>query len=242
MAGRRCRQNRGSRRRSFASRIGRRAAARRWPSAQLGTDAPARHPAGWALPPGVHRTSSLSPTPRPDRVAPRTRPGQGRTRVTASGPPGALVERGMPSDMLPRLNCLGISRGFEFSRPCVRCPRPAPEASAIGRSCGAGRVMTRSPSRCSCGCLDTVRILCRSAVPGACLRVAASTPGGGIRGVVPPRSEAQGRADRPITTRRLHGFRTGRLVPNAARGLQHASGGWPIRRFRRWCLDHAWGR
>jgi hypothetical protein len=44
------------------------------------------------------------------------------------------VEREGSSDMLPRLNCLGISRGFEFSVTCDRRWRPAAVATAIDRS------------------------------------------------------------------------------------------------------------
>lgn len=133
------------------------------------------------------------------------------------------VERVGSSDMLPRLNCPGISRGFEFSASYERRCRPAAEASAIGGShvwsrwLGAG---ARAPE----AKLDRVRNgLSRD------LGIALGpTPGGGAHGVVPPSIAARGRADRHATMRRPLGFRAGESRWAAARGLHRIRGGWPI--------------
>jgi len=81
-------------------------------------------------------------TPR-GRAASKTRPrrttrGQCRAPGCGRGPSGSTVERVGSSDMLPRLNCLGIPRGFAFSATCNRRCLPAAEATAIGRSRGIG--------------------------------------------------------------------------------------------------------
>lgn len=240
------RQNRASRRRSFASRIGRSPAARRRPDAQWRIGAASRRPSGRAR--GRLARCGFAPAPRRAalRAALEASPDAAGTSLPLWPRAVALVERGTPSDMLPKLNYLGISRGFEFSRPCVRCPRPAPEAIAICRSRWRGRTVGRCPVRRSCNGLDAVRILCRATVEHVAPRVRAVTRRGGVRGFVPPQRDARARAGRPATTRRQHGFPSGRIALGAARALQHRSStgsrGWPIRRFRRWCLDHAWGR
>ena len=116
---RRCRQNRGSFRRTFASRVGRGLAA-------LRQDGGRKTPAERAIrPPGIHASIGRLAT---GEEWPRTL--DGAAIAVASPSPSRwdreaarralLVERVSSSDMLTRAYNAGISRGFEFSATCIR--------------------------------------------------------------------------------------------------------------------------
>jgi len=137
---------------------------------------------------------------------------------------GRTVERGGSSDMLPRLNYPGISRGFEFSATCNRRCRPAAEASAIGRSRGRSLGLGRAGRRALEAKLDRVR---NGSSPDFEIALGL-TPGGGAYGVVPPSIGARERADRYATTRPPLGFRAGESLHAAACSLHRMRGGWPI--------------
>lgn len=126
---RRCRQNRGSFRRSFASRVGRGLAALRQRGACNEPADTNRSPRDRTPAMRVAALGrSLAPTAgacddrgcgagrvRPDRKALRARP---------------AVERAASSDMLERAYNAGISRGFEFSAIRIRRLDPGSEACA----------------------------------------------------------------------------------------------------------------
>jgi hypothetical protein len=135
------------------------------------------------------------------------------------------VERGRSSDMLPELNYLGISRGFEFSATYDRCcPAhvPAVEATAIGRSRHRLRGLGRAGTHAWDAKLDCVR----NGVASNSSISLEPTPGGGTRGVVPPSIGARRRADRYATPRRPFGFRPGGVRKVAARALHRSRSGW----------------
>lgn len=207
-----------------------------------------RQPAAGRTPNGRSPTKCGTPwgaVPRADRLAagptPPERalaasavaiPSMRRERLAGTARP---VERAGSSDMLPELNYLEISRGFEFSVTCIRHCRPcraAVEAGAIGRSRGRSRRLEQRRVRA----LDPVRKRSSSSSRRT-LRV---TQGSGGRGGVPPSFGTRGRADRHATPRRPLEFRSGALHGPAARALHRSRGGRPIGRFRRWSLDHEW--
>lgn len=162
----------------------------------------------------------------------RVRPVRGSrspTRVSTCGA-GATsarptpVERGRSSDMLPRLNCPVIPRGFEFSATYDRCCRPAAGTAAANRSRRRCRGLAQAAERAWTAKLDRVR-----SGPATKSRAALDpTPGGGARGVIPSPASARGCAGRSATARRPLGFRTGAVRAAAARALHRKRSGWPI--------------
>ncbi len=123
---RRCRQNRGSFRRSFASRVGRGLAARRQAGGR-------RAPAERAIVPSGN-AASMRLVRRRRIPADRARRGYGdrgsapRESFARRAPPTCrLLERVSSSDMLRRAYNAEISRGFEFSAMCIRRLDPRTE-------------------------------------------------------------------------------------------------------------------
>lgn len=134
------------------------------------------------------------------------------------------VERQGSSDMLPSLNCLVISRGFEFSAIYERrCP-PAAGAAATGRSRRRRGGLVRAAARVWAAKLDRVRNG-RAPESGA---APDPTPGGGARGANPTPAIARRCADRRATARRPLGFRAGPDGPAAARALHRSGSRGPI--------------
>lgn len=147
------------------------------------------------------------------------------------------VERGRPSDMLPRRKILGIqgvsrSRRAASDTACGQSMPPWP-TGPVGRTPEARRAGWQAVRTD----LDRVRRASGARVESR----GEPTPDGGARGRVPPSRAPRGRADRRCTPGPQLGFRNSCFGSMAARALQRPPVGLPIEWLHGRAHELAWG-
>lgn len=145
LKGRRCRQNRGSFRRSFASRVGRGLAARRQAGGGRAPEERAILPSGSSASIRLLRSRRI-PADAAGRYGDSAPPESFGRRAP---PAPHLLERVASSDMLTSAYHTGISRGFQKFRVCGHVhPTPRCRDRDLPRS-DRERIRTRSSETCS---------------------------------------------------------------------------------------------